>query len=368
VQVVLHGLPRLSGQKGFRAEAIQPAVADPVAVQTTEDGEAIRVDVPLKRGCAMLCLKHTWMEPNAAYFIDSMRLGLGTTLEHAELHYTLDGSEPTADSPVYAAPVALRKTTVVKAAAFRGKEKIGARLERECVRIPPSPPRISPPRGFFDDTVTVSLESPHPIAGESFRYTFDGTTPTAQSPKYEKPLAIDRSVCLKAVRIVGDDVSLPAVAEVYRRGTKPPLPDVPLADLKSLKATTEWGDHPRTNRSIGDLPLTLGGTIHERGIGVNANSVLEYAIEPSYSRFVAAIGVDDAMIPYQRGTVVFEIWIDEKCVVSTPIMRPGDFTYVDVPLPQGSKTIRLVAGSTSDSIHCDNADWASAGFVVKPPR
>jgi hypothetical protein len=368
VQVVLQGLPKLPGNKAFRAEAIQPAEVEPVVVRVAEDGETIRAEVPLKRGCAMLLLKHTWMAPNASYFIDSMRVELGTTLEGAELRYTLDGSEPTADSPVYAAPVALARTNVVKAAAFRGTEKIGPALERECVKIPPSPPRISPPCGFFDNTLTVSLESPHAISGESIHYTLDGSTPTAQSATYEKPLAIDRSVCLKAIRMVGGDVSLPAIADFCRRGAKPPLPDVSLTVLKALKATTEWGGQPQVNRSIGGTPLTLGGTIHERGIGVNANSVLEYVIEPRYARFVAVIGVDDAMIPYQRGTVVFEVWIDEKCVVSTPIVRPGDYTYLDLTLPQGCKTIRLVAGSTSDSIHCDNADWASAGFVVKPPR
>jgi hypothetical protein len=366
VQVVLQGLPILPGQNGFRAEAIVPAEVEPTVIRTAEDGEIVRVDVPLKRGCAMLLLKHTWMEPKAAYFFDSMKLELGTTLGDAKLHYTLDGSEPTANSPIYAAPVELRKTTVVKAAAFRGEAKIGAMLERECVKIPPSPPRIFPPGGFFDDTAEISLESPHPMAGESIHYTLDGTSPTAESPKYEKPLTLDRSVRLRAARIAAGDASLPAVAEFGRRGAKPPAPDVSLVDLKPLTATTDWGGHARMNRSIGDNPLTLGGTVHERGIGVSANSALEYAIEPGYVRFVAVIGVDDAMIQYHQGTVVFEVWVDDKCVTTTPIMRPGDYTYVDVPLPPDSKTIRLIAGSTGDSINCDHADWASAGFVVKP--
>ena len=65
------------------------------------------------------------------------RFELGSTLEGARLHYTLDGSEPTAQSPVYSAPVELRETTVVRAAAFRGTDKIGTTLEREYVKIPP---------------------------------------------------------------------------------------------------------------------------------------------------------------------------------------------------------------------------------------
>ncbi len=366
VQVVLQGLPKLAGQNGFRIEVLHPAEANPVAVHAAADGEVLRLDVPLKRGCAMLLLKNMWMEPKAAYFIDSMALELGSTLDGTDLHYTLDGSEPTQSSPAYSTPVELRKTTLVKAAAFRGENKIGATLERECVRIPPSPPRISPASGLFDKSVDVSLESPRPLPGESIHYTLDGTLPSAQSPKYERPITIDRSLRLRAVRYASGEASLPAVAEFCLRGPKPPPPDVSLPDLKPLKATTDWGNHPRINRSIGDNPLSLGGTVHERGIGVSANSELEYAIDPNYSRFVAVIGVDDAMRRYHQGTVVFEVWVDEKCIQSTPVMRPGDYTYVDVPLPAGSRKIRLIAGCTGDGITCDHADWASAGFIVKP--
>ncbi|MCC6127192.1 MAG: NPCBM/NEW2 domain-containing protein [Pirellulales bacterium] len=366
VTVVLQGLPKLPGQKGFRCEAIQPAEANAVALNAVEREDALRIDVPLKRGCAMLLLNYLWMEPKASYFIDSMKLELGTTLENARLRFTLDGTEPTPQSPSYSAPVELRKTTVVKAAAFRGEKKIGAALERECVKIPPSPPRISPAGGFFDEAVEVTLSSPQPLAGESIHYTLDGTPPTLHSPKYEKPLQIDRSLRLLAVRFTPADASLPAVADFGRRGPKPPQPDVSLVELKPLKATTDWGGHPRMNRSIGDNPLTLGGAVHERGVGVAANSELEYDILPGYSRFVAVIGVDDAMRRYKQGTVVFEIWIDQKCVQSTPVMRPGDYTHVDVPLPAGGKKLRLVAQSTGDGIACDHADWASAGFTAKP--
>jgi hypothetical protein len=366
VQVVLQGLPKLPGQKGFRSEVIHPAEAKAAKVETAEEGDILRATVPLKRGCAMLLLKHTWMEPKAAYFIDPAKIELGSTLEGSQLRFTIDGSEPTNESTVYSAPLELRKTTLVKAAAFRGENKIGATLERECVKIPPSPPKISPAGGFFDDTIEVRLESPRPLVGESIHYTLDGTPPTQQSPKYEKPLTIDRSLKLLAVRFSPGDASLPAVAEFGRRGAKPPSPDVSLVDLKPLRATTDWGDHPRMNRSIGDNPLRLGGTLHERGIGVAANSELEYALEPSYSRFVAVIGVDDAMRSYKQGSVVFEVWIDDKCVQSTPVMHPGDYTYVNVPLPAGGKKIRLLAGCTGDGITCDHADWASAGFVVKP--
>ena len=362
-EVVLQKLPRLPGQKGFRAEAIQPGETRAAVVNVAEEGDVVRIAVPLKRGCAMLMLRHTWMEPAASYFFSATKIRLGSVLEGARLHYTLDGSQPMAQSPVYSAPVELRETTVVRAAAFRGMQKLGTTLEREFVKIPPAAPRISPTGSYFDDRVEVVLDSPKPVAGESIHYTLDGTTPGKESPQYAEPLRIDRSLRLRAVRLVPGGTSLPTLVEFRRRGPKPPKPDVLLGDLTPRKATVGWGDHPRKDRSIGDNPLSLGGAVYRHGIGVAANSELAYTLNPEYARFVAVIGVDDAMRQYRQGTVVFAIQLDGRPVFGTFVMRPGDYTYVDLPIPAGSRTIRLLAFDTGDGIDCDHGDWAEAGFL-----
>jgi hypothetical protein len=363
VDLVLKNLPRLPGQKGFRAEVLQPGEPRTMTMNVAEQRDAVRIAAPLKRGCAMLLLTHTWIEPRTAYFYDVTKIELGSTLEDARLHYSLDGSEPTTQSPTYSAPIQLHETTVVRAAAFRGTEKIGTTLEREYVKIPPSSPRISPTGGYFDDHVEVALGSPKPVAGESIHYTLDGTAPGKDSLEYVEPLHIDQSLRVRAVRLVPGGASLPTVAEFRRRGPKPPKPDIPLGDLTPLKATVDWGDHPRKDRSIGDNPLSLGGTVYKHGIGVAANSELAYSLKPEHARFVAVIGVDDAMRQYRQGTIVFEIEIDGRSVFSTFVMRPGDYTYVDLPIPAGSRTIRLLALSTGDGITCDHGDWAEAGFI-----
>jgi hypothetical protein len=40
----------------------------------------------------------------------------------AEIHYTVDGSTPTAESPVYSEPLTLTETTIVKAIAIKDGE------------------------------------------------------------------------------------------------------------------------------------------------------------------------------------------------------------------------------------------------------
>jgi hypothetical protein len=366
VTVVLKNLPRLPHQKAFRAEVLRPGETHPTDLCTDGADGVLRVDVPLKRGCAMLLLTHTWMEPRTAYFYDSTKVELATAVDGAYLHYTLDGSEPTLQSPAYSKPIELLETTMVRAAAFLAfhrMKKIGTTLEREYVKIPPSSPQVLPNGGYFDDSLQVVLRSPKPAPGESIHYTLDDAAPGKDSPTYAEPLRIDRSLRVRAVRLVPGGASVPTVAEFRRRGPKPPKPDVRLGNLTPSKATVDWGDHPRTDRSIGDNPLSLGGTVYKHGIGVSANSELAYSLKPDYTRFVAVIGVDDAMREYHQGTVVFEIQIDDRPIFSTFVMRPGDYTYVDLPIPPQSRTIRLLALSAGDGITCDHGDWADAGFV-----
>jgi hypothetical protein len=368
VQVVLQDLPRLPGQTGLRIEAIAPGEDSPTSPQAKEEGNNLRIDVPLKRGCAMLLLSYAWMEPKASYFHGKCKVELGTTLKTTSFRYTLDGSEPTVQSPEYSSPIDLQKTTLVKAAAFQNGEKVGRTLEREYVKIPPTAPTISAADRFFDEAVEVTIKTLHPMEGETIHYTLDGSTPTKDAPLYTKPVRIDRTSQLQAVRVVSGEISPVASATFTKRGPKPATPDVSLADLKALKATVGWGDHPRMNRSIGDKPLTLDGKVYQKGVGVHADSELEYDLKPEYSRFVSVIGLDDEMITFGQGNIVFEIEIDGKKMLSSPVIRAGEYMYVDLPIPEGSKKIHLAVygGGINIGVNGAHGDWAEAGFVVKP--
>ena len=50
-------------------------------------------------------------------FFDSLNVTMSHPVDGTVIHYTLDGSEPNADSPVYTEPIKLKQNTVVRAAA-----------------------------------------------------------------------------------------------------------------------------------------------------------------------------------------------------------------------------------------------------------
>jgi hypothetical protein len=56
--------------------------------------------------------------PNGGRFADVVEVALATTTPGAVIHYTDDGTMPTAQSPVYSEPLTIRSTTTVRALAF----------------------------------------------------------------------------------------------------------------------------------------------------------------------------------------------------------------------------------------------------------
>ncbi len=56
-------------------------------------------------------------------FMGSTEATIACSTEGAKIYYTLDGSEPTAESTEYTAPIALTATTTVKAIAIKGSDK-----------------------------------------------------------------------------------------------------------------------------------------------------------------------------------------------------------------------------------------------------
>ena len=379
VKVALNGLPLFPGQKDFRMEVIRPGAGStgfsPQAARVVrfssippEGGTSTEInddycflDVPLSRGCAMVKLSYVWIDPKASWFYSKTNVEMGTTIEGGEIHYTLDGAQPTAASPRYTIPLTIDKTTDVRAAVFAGGRQVGQTIAAEYVRLPPPAPLISPRDRLFDEAAEVTLAVPEKIPGGSqIRYTLDGTAPTRDSTLYVVPIRLTKTTRLQAATFLPGIQSYAASATFVRR---PPQPQIPLGQLTPLKATVGWNGPPKTDKSIQGKPLSIAGSVYAHGIGTHAHSEIEYALKPEFHRFVAVVGVDDEMLNYPEGSVVFEVWIDGRRMAQTAVMRPGEVACVDVNIPAGGKVIRLVAGDAGDGIDADHADWANAGFV-----
>lgn len=72
-------------------------------------------------------------------FIDQLELGIVDESGHADIHYSLDGSEPTAKSPLYEKPLKLTKTTTVAARSFRNGKAISGTVRRTLSKVDAQP-------------------------------------------------------------------------------------------------------------------------------------------------------------------------------------------------------------------------------------
>jgi outer membrane protein OmpA-like peptidoglycan-associated protein len=95
------------------------------------------------------------------------------------------------------------------------------------VREPPPPAfaaeaRFDPAPGTFAKPQMVALSSPTP--GALIRYTTDGSEPTAASPVYAGPIAVDKNTTIRAVASAPGMADSPAARGVY--AIEPPPPPV----------------------------------------------------------------------------------------------------------------------------------------------
>ena len=91
-----------------------------------------------------------WGKPDRPYFVEDFTTVTLTAphLDGTEIRYTLDGSEPTAQSPLYVAPLRIDGTTTVNATAFRKGRKASLPSSARYVKLPARPAK---PDVYLDD-------------------------------------------------------------------------------------------------------------------------------------------------------------------------------------------------------------------------
>ncbi|MFD5192445.1 NPCBM/NEW2 domain-containing protein [Streptomyces sp. NPDC058357] len=141
----------------------------------------------------------------------------------------------------------------------------------------------------------------------------------------------------------------------------PPAGEGYLSDLPQLSATNGWGpvekDTSNGESGAGDgNPLTIGGTVFTKGLGVHADSAVEFYTGGACRTVTAQVGVDDEK--GTKGTVAFEIWADATKAASTGVLTnamPALPVTADV---SGAQVVRLVVTDGGDGVDSDHADWA----------
>ncbi|MGP4046918.1 NPCBM/NEW2 domain-containing protein [Streptomyces sp. 2A115] len=145
----------------------------------------------------------------------------------------------------------------------------------------------------------------------------------------------------------------------------PPSGTSHLGDLPWLSSANGWGpverDTSNGESAAGDgNPLTVNGVVYAKGLGVHAESTVEYYTGKACETVTAQVGVDDE--EGTEGSVTFEIWADGTKAASTGVLTNAQAAQPLSADVSGAQVVRLVTTDGGDGITSDHADWAEASL------
>lgn len=127
-----------------------------------------------------------------AEYVEGRHMVSITADEGAKIYYTLDGSRPNGQSPVYTGPFALDEDATVR--AFAAFSLNGGRSGLSEVRI--EMPRTPAPKlELAEGQLSIAAE------GGQVYYTLDGTLPSPLATPYTEPFAVEPGTVIKALAL-----------------------------------------------------------------------------------------------------------------------------------------------------------------------
>jgi len=158
------------------------------------------------------------MSPGTNTYSNDVSVTLSSSQTGATIRYTLDGSDPTASSPLYGGPLTITSSTTVKAKAFHPDYAMSPTAS-ETYTFVATTPTLSPAAGTYTSAQNVTMTTA--TNGATIRYTTDGSTPTAASTQYTGPIAINTqtTVSAKAFRTGYTDSAAANALYAFNYGT-----------------------------------------------------------------------------------------------------------------------------------------------------
>ena len=140
----------------------------------------------------------------AAFEHSNQEVSIAWTQTDGVLRYTLDGSDPTAESAVYKGPFTINESTMVKAKVFSDdffdSSVVTANLTRVWMNV--ATPQIDAEPTFTGSKARVVISCA--TEGALIRYTLNGNEPNSHSTKYKGPFYVTESCTVKAYAVMAD--------------------------------------------------------------------------------------------------------------------------------------------------------------------
>jgi alpha-tubulin suppressor-like RCC1 family protein len=289
--------------------------------------------------------------PPGGTFVTSVEVTL-TAQAGATIHYTTDGNDPTAQSPVYSGPLTFDVTTTLKAKAIQsGWTDSPTATDTYTIQV--ATPTLSPPGGTFTGPVDVTLTTVTP--GATIHYTLDESDPDETDP----------SVSSGGVVTIDADVTLKAKA--FKPGTLPSgtVTGSFSATLGELSAPVF---NPAPGLYVTEVTVAItggaGATIHYTVDGnepTEASPIYATPLDIDLTTTLKAKAFQAGWTPSQTTTGEYEIQ------AATPILSPPGGSFVgpvDVTLTTATPGATIHYTTDGSDPDANDASVPSGGVVA----
>ncbi|HOT77189.1 MAG TPA: chitobiase/beta-hexosaminidase C-terminal domain-containing protein, partial [Candidatus Wallbacteria bacterium] len=152
--------------------------------------------------------------PASGTYQSAQNVTITCAMPGASIHYTVDGSNPTAASAQYTSPINVAVTTTVKAIAVKaGAQTSGIASAVYTIGVPVATPVFTPQGGSYNASQTVTISCA--TAGATIYYTTNGSDPTTASAQYTVPLNVSTTTTIKAMAAKAAMVNSQIATAVY---------------------------------------------------------------------------------------------------------------------------------------------------------
>jgi len=170
--------------------------------------------------------------PAAGTYTSAQTVTISDATSSATIYYTINGTSPTTSSKKYTGAMTVSSTETVKAIADSANYPQSAvATALYTITPPPATPVFRPAAGTYGEAQLVTVTSATPVA--KIYYTTNGTTPTASSTEYTKPVAVNATETITAIA-VANETHTPSAKALYTLVASPQV----LTGLASSITTT----------------------------------------------------------------------------------------------------------------------------------
>jgi len=205
---------------------------------------------------------------------DGKKIEIVSSVEGAEIRYTLDGSEPNESSSLYQSPIQLLSNCTIKAKTYKKGEN----------------PSIAVSRAY--NIGELLYKSPvikygdEPVASEVSIEGFSSICILITDP--DNSIDWDHADVLEPVLIKKDGS------------------EMSLTELKPLITFQGWSSLA-VNKSVDRNPLKVSGKVYNKGLGTHGLAEIWYKVDSNSAKLKLMVGVDDETERRGSSTITYSI-------------------------------------------------------------